>query len=258
MTKQIGIKTSQSDGVFVLPVEDEHIHVRDRVLVESDAGTEVADVVIGRVEDSQLPFPGRVKRVVRRLTSQDEQWLATLREREKEALRFARRKARALDLAMKVSLVTMDFDGDRGTFYFTAPQRVDFRELVRILARKFQIRVEMRQIGVRDEAALLGGLGPCGQKLCCSSHMEAFPPINVKMAREQGIEPNSSSSTGMCGRLKCCLRFEYDGYAEGEDTGGKGCGGCASKKKNAEGEAVGRIALNGPPGETDSPTQGPA
>jgi len=244
MSKQIGIKTPQSDGVFVLPVEDDHIHARDRVLVESDTGTEVADVVIGRVEESQLPFPGRIKRVLRRLSSQDEQWLATLREREKEALRFARRKVRALDLEMKISQVAMDFDGERGTFYFTAPQRVDFRELVRILARKFHIRVEMRQIGVRDEAALLGGLGPCGQSLCCSAHMEAFPPINVKMAREQGIEPNSSSSTGMCGRLKCCLRFEYEDYAGGE--GAKGCGGCASKKQSAEDDAVGRIRLQGP------------
>ena len=254
MSKQIGIKTPQSDGVFVLPVEDEHIHVRDRVLVESDSGTEVANVVIGRVEDSQLPFPGRIKRVIRRLSSKDEHWLATLREREKEALRYARRKARALDLDMKVSQVSMDFDGERGTFYFTAPQRVDFRELVRILARKFHIRVEMRQIGVRDEAAQLGGLGPCGQNLCCSSHMEAFPPINVKMAREQGIEPNSSSSTGMCGRLKCCLRFEYDGYAEGESTEGRsGCGGCASKKKQSEGDPVGRIALHGPGDSGGSP-----
>jgi len=92
MSKQIGIKTPQSDGVFVLPVEDDHIHARDRVLVESDTGTEVADVVIGRVEESQLPFPGRIKRVLRRLSSQDEQWLATLREREKEALRFARKR----------------------------------------------------------------------------------------------------------------------------------------------------------------------
>jgi cell fate regulator YaaT (PSP1 superfamily) len=133
---------------------------------------------------------------------------------------------------MKVSLVRLDFDGNRGTFYFTAPHRVDFRELVRILAREFHIRVEMRQIGVRDEAALVGGLGPCGKTLCCSQHMADFPPVNVRMAREQGVEPNSSSSTGMCGRLKCCLRHEYD------EGGGKGgCGGCGSKGKADDGPA---------------------
>ncbi|MFB6259606.1 MAG: stage 0 sporulation family protein [Thiohalorhabdaceae bacterium] len=235
MTKQIGIRTEQSDAVLVMTVDDDSITARDRVLVETDTGIEVADVVIGEVADSHLPFPGRVQRVIRRLTGRDEKWLESLREREKEALRFARRKARALGLEMKVSLVRMDFDGSRGTFYFTAPQRVDFRELVRILAREFQIRVEMRQIGVRDEAALLGGLGPCGKTLCCSEHMGEFPPINVKMAREQGIEPNSSSSTGMCGRLKCCLRHEHDGYAEGGKS--VGCGGCGSKSQGNEGPA---------------------
>ncbi|MEF8793542.1 PSP1 domain-containing protein [Thiohalorhabdus sp.] len=227
MTKQIGIRTENSDAVFVMTVEDDSINARDRVLVETDTGTEVADVVIGEVANSHLPFPGRVQRVVRRLTSRDEQWRESLRAREKEALRFARRKARALELEMKVSLVRLDFDGSRGTFYFTAPHRVDFRELVRILAREFHIRVEMRQIGVRDEAALVGGLGPCGKTLCCSEHMSEFPPINVKMAREQGIEPNSSSSTGMCGRLKCCLRHEQDGY--GGDGKSDGCGGCGSR-----------------------------
>ncbi|HKJ89044.1 MAG TPA: regulatory iron-sulfur-containing complex subunit RicT [Gammaproteobacteria bacterium] len=255
MGKQIGIKTQFSDGVFVLPVEDETISTRDRVLVESDTGSEVADVVIGQVEGSQLPFPGRVKRILRRLGSQDEQWLATLQDREREAMRYARRKARALGLEMKVSKVSMDFDGERGTFYFTAPQRVDFRELVRILARKFHIRVEMRQIGVRDEAALVSGLGPCGKTLCCGGHMEGFPPINVKMARDQGVEPNSSSATGMCGRLKCCLRFEYEGYTEESGKAG-GCGGCSAKKAKkggADDQPDGRIVLRGPessPGST--------
>jgi cell fate regulator YaaT (PSP1 superfamily) len=234
MSKQIGIRTEQSDVVVVMPVEDDSIGARDRVLVETDAGTEVADVVIGSVDSGQRPFPGRVRRVIRRLTSRDEDWLASLREREKEALRFARRKARALGLDMKVSLVRMDFDGNRGTFYFTAPQRVDFRELVRILARQFHIRVEMRQIGVRDEAALVGGLGPCGKTLCCSQHMADFPPVNVRMAREQGVEPNSSSATGMCGRLKCCLRHES---GDGDGGGKGGCGGCGSQTKGGDGPA---------------------
>ncbi len=253
MTKQIGIQTEQSDGVFVLSVEDDSITTRDRVLVKSDRGTEVARVVIGRLREGQLPFPGRVKEVVRRLTRQDEDWLTSLREKEREALHFARQQARSLGLEMKVSLVRMDFDGERGTFFFTAPQRVDFRELVRILARRFRIRVEMRQIGVRDEAALVGGLGPCGKILCCAEHMQGFPPINVKMAREQGIEPNSNSSTGMCGRLKCCLRFEY--AANGEDKPGGGCGGClppaGSEEDGTQGPPTARSALGGPDSAPD-------
>lgn len=229
MGKQIGIRTERSDAVFVMPVDDDSIQARDRVLVETEAGTEVADVVIGRVAESQLPFPGRVQRVLRRLTGRDQEWLDTLRAREKEALRFTRRKARALGLDMKVSKVALDFDGNRGTFYFTAPQRVDFRELVRILARQFHIRVEMRQIGVRDEAALVGGLGPCAKTLCCSQHMGEFPPVNVKMARDQGIEPSSSSATGLCGRLKCCLRYESDGA---------GCNGSGGSGARSGGDAA--------------------
>lgn len=251
MSKQIGVKTDQSDGVFVLPVEDESLSTRDRVLVETDRDIEVAHVVISRVGDSQLPFPGRLKRVVRRMTQQDEDWLTSLQEKEREALQYARQQARSLGLDMKLSRVRMDFDGERGTFFFTAPQRVDFRELVRILARRFRIRVEMRQIGVRDEAALIGGLGPCGKVLCCTEHMQEFPPINVKMAREQGLEPNSNSSTGMCGRLKCCLRFEHG--SAGDGAGGADCGGDSGDQSGGEpgagddqGPPTARIVLSGP------------
>jgi cell fate regulator YaaT (PSP1 superfamily) len=234
MSKCIGVKTEQSDGIFVLETDEEATGAGDQVLVETDQGQEVARVVIGELGGTQLPFPGRIRRLVRRLSEADRERIAELRQRETEALHFCRQKARELGLAMKVSRVRLDLEGSRGTFYFTAPQRVDFRELVRILARRYRIRVEMRQIGVRDEAQLVGGLGPCGNELCCSSFMTEFPPVNVRMAREQGIEPNSNSTTGMCGRLKCCLRHEY-GAEEGSEAMPCGSGG-----------GEGRYPLSGP------------
>jgi cell fate regulator YaaT (PSP1 superfamily) len=246
MSKRIGIQTERSDGIFVLTTDEEATGVGDRVLVETDQGQEIARVVIDDVAESQLPFPGRVRHVVRRLTASDLDRVAELYRLEEQALSFCRKKVRELDLNMKVSRVRLDLEGSRGTFYFTAPQRVDFRELVRILARQYRIRVEMRQIGVRDEAQLLGGLGPCGNELCCSSFMTDFPPVNVRMAREQGIEPNSNSTTGVCGRLKCCLRYEY-GTGEKED------GGSAGAEVNTRG-AEGSFALSGPepvPGADD-------
>lgn len=234
MSKCIGVKTEHSDGIFVLETDEEATGTGDEVLVETDQGQEVARVVIGEVAGSQMPFPGRIRRVVRRLTGSELDRIAELRQRETEALHYCRQKARELGLEMKVSRVRLDLEGSRGTFYFTAPQRVDFRELVRTLARRYRIRVEMRQIGVRDEAQLVGGLGPCGNELCCSSFMTDFPPVNVRMAREQGIEPNSNSTTGMCGRLKCCLRHEYGA----EEGAAGGCGGSSGGE--------GRYALSGP------------
>lgn len=234
MSKRIGVRTEHSDGIFVLPTDEEATGAGDEVLVETDQGQEVARVVIGEVGGTQLPFPGRIRRVLRRLSEADRARIADLRQRETEALHFCREKARELGLEMKVSRVRLDLEGSRGTFYFTAPQRVDFRELVRVLARRYRIRVEMRQIGVRDEAQLVGGLGPCGNELCCSGFMTDFPPVNVRMAREQGIEPNSNSTTGLCGRLKCCLRHEY-GVEEGSEA--PSCG-------KAGGD--GRYALSGP------------
>ena len=244
MGKRIGIQTEHSDGVGVLVVEDDAIHAGERLLVQGENGTEVARVLIGQVTTDHLPDADRVERVVRRLSARDEDWLGSLHQREEEALRFAREQVRELDLAMKISAVSLDFDGQRGTFYFTAPQRVDFRQLVRVLAQRFKIRVEMRQIGVRDEGALLGGLGPCGNDLCCSQHMHDFPPVNVRMAREQGVEPNSNSATGMCGRLKCCLRFEFE--EEAGEGGGAVSGCCHASCAEPESQRPAWRPLRGP------------
>jgi len=145
---------------------------------------------------------------------------------EEEAYRFARLKIRARALAMKLTRVEQAFDGSRLLFYFTADTRVDFRELVRELAAEFRTRIEMRQIGVRDEAKALGGYGTCGRPLCCTTFLTSFEPVSIKMAKQQDLSLNPSKLSGLCGRLKCCLRYELPNAA-GQVHGGCGSeGGC--------------------------------
>ena len=146
--------------------------------------------------------------------------------REKEAHRIAVLKIRERGLAMKLTRVEQAFDGSQLVFYFTAEGRVDFRELVRELAAEFRTRIEMRQVGVRDEAKVLGGYGTCGRPLCCTTFLNAFEPISIKMAKQQDLSLNPSKLSGLCGRLKCCLRYELPN-AKGQVHGGCGSeGGC--------------------------------
>jgi cell fate regulator YaaT (PSP1 superfamily) len=148
--------------------------------------------------------------------------------REREAHQYCGMKIRELGLTMKLTKVEQAFDGSRIIFYYTAEERVDFRELVRELAGHFRMRIEMRQIGVRDEAKMLGGYGPCGQPLCCSTWLTSFDPVTIKMAKQQNLSLNPSRLSGMCGRLKCCLRYEI---ANGKGVKHGGCadnGGCSN------------------------------
>ena len=172
-------------------------------------------------------------------TADDSQTRARQEERERDARRVALLRIRELNLPMKLSRVEQGFDGSRLVFYFTAEGRVDFRELVRLLAGEFRTRIEMRQIGVRDEARMLGGYGSCGRPLCCTTWLETFEPVSIKMAKQQDLALNPSKLSGLCGRLKCCLRYELPN-AKGDLRGGcgeeggcnnpTGCGtgGCAS------------------------------
>jgi cell fate regulator YaaT (PSP1 superfamily) len=147
-------------------------------------------------------------------------------QREREGRRYAMERIRAQSLPMKLSHVEAPIDGSRMIFYFTAETRIDFRELVRELAARFRTRVEMRQIGVRDEARLLGGYGSCGRPLCCTTWLTSFEPISIRMAKQQDLALNPSKLSGLCGRLKCCLRYELPN-AKGELRGGCGDeGGC--------------------------------
>jgi cell fate regulator YaaT (PSP1 superfamily) len=200
----------------------------DRVVVNTESGAALGTVVrhIPQLDDKRRPAAEAPQRVVRIATREDV--LARLKHehREQEAFRIAVMKVRERGLGMKLTRVEQAFDGSKLVFYFTADGRVDFRELVRELAGEFRTRIEMRQIGVRDEAKMIGGYGTCGRPLCCTTFLNTFEPVSIKMAKQQDLSLNPSKLSGLCGRLKCCLRYELPN-AKGVQHGGCGSeGGC--------------------------------
>ena len=202
----------------------------DRVVVQTDSGPALAAVVpsISDVVERQKPAPDSPKKVLRKATQEDVVVRLKRQQREQEAYRIALLKIRERGLEMKLARVEQLFDGSRLIFYFTAEGRVDFRELVRELASEFHTRIEMRQIGARDEAKMLGGYGSCGRPLCCTTWLNSFEPVSIKMAKQQELSLNPSRLSGLCGRLKCCLRYELPN-AKGVRGGGCGDeGGCSN------------------------------
>src|SRR5271156_1592865 len=186
----------------------------DRVVVEADNGLCFASVEIAPREAAATLDLSLFKRVVRIADDHDRRVEEENRYREQEAKRICVDGIRQRDLEMKLVNVNLTYDGRKAVFYFVAEKRIDFRTLVRDLATALRIRVEMQQIGARDETKVTGGIGPCGRELCCSSWLRDFEAVTVKMAREQGLALNPSRLAGMCGRLKCCLRYEYATYVE--------------------------------------------
>jgi cell fate regulator YaaT (PSP1 superfamily) len=200
----------------------------ERVIVNAEHGPTFATVVpsLPALEEKRRPPDDSPQRVIRLATRDD--ILAKLKQeqREREAYRVALLKVRERGLGMKLTRVEQVFDGSRLIFYFTSDARVDFRELVRELAAEFHTRIEMRQIGVRDEAKIIGGYGSCGRPLCCTTFLTTFEPVSIKMAKQQDLSLNPSKLSGLCGRLKCCLRYELPN-ANGVVHGGCGSeGGC--------------------------------
>jgi len=214
--------------VFDTPDTDASPGIGDSVVVQTDGATAVGTVVASLpqlIEKRPVPADS-TNRVVRLATHEDILARQRHRERESEAHRVALLKIKERGLSMKLTRVEQAFDGSRLVFYFTADTRVDFRELVRELASEFRTRIEMRQIGVRDEAKMLGGYGTCGRPLCCTTFLTAFEPVSIKMAKQQDLSLNPSKLSGLCGRLKCCLRYELPN-AKGRVHGGCGSeGGC--------------------------------
>jgi cell fate regulator YaaT (PSP1 superfamily) len=220
------------------PVVFPPLKAGETVVVDTGQGAALGRVTspIPALGGRRAPAADSLRRVVRRATRED--ILARLRheQREREALQVCTMKIPEHGLAMKLTRVEQVFDGSRIIFYYTAEERVDFRELVRELASHFRTRIEMRQIGVRDEAKMLGGYGPCGRPLCCTTWLTSFEPVTIKMAKQQNLSLNPSRLSGMCGRLKCCLRYEipngkgvkHGGCAENggcDNPTGPGCGG---------------------------------
>ncbi|MFI5366719.1 MAG: stage 0 sporulation family protein [Candidatus Binatia bacterium] len=188
------------------------LRVGDQVLVEAEHGHMLGTVIAA--ERPAVAAGAPPPRVIKKADARDLDKDDRNRLREREALRLCLQQVRDRGLQMKLIQVEQAYDGGKITFYFSAEKRVDFRDLVRDLAHSLHTRIEMKQIGARDEAKLIGAVGPCGRELCCSSWMRDFGVVSVKMAKAQGLSLNPSKLAGMCGRLKCCLRYEYDTYLE--------------------------------------------
>ena len=182
------------------------------VIVETSRGVEIGEIVIANCEISEEQCSQPVKQVLRIATNEDLLHLEDNKKKEKEAIEVCNQKIKSHKLDMKLVDVEYTFDNSKILFYFMSDGRVDFRELVKDLANVFKVRIELRQIGVRDEAKILGGLGICGQQLCCSRFLNDFQPVSIKMAKEQGLSLNSSKISGTCGRLMCCLKYEQNTY----------------------------------------------
>lgn len=212
MVRVVGVRFKTAGKVYYFDPAEFDLKFGTKIVVETARGVEYGDVVVGPkdVPDEEVVHP--LKRVIRIGTTQDAAVAAENKRREREAFGLALKKIQQLNLDMNLVDVEYTFDGAKNIFYFTAEGRVDFRELVRELASVFRTRIEMRQIGVRDEAKLLGGIGPCGRILCCTSFLGDFAPVSIRMAKDQNLSLNPSKISGLCGRLMCCLRFEQDTY----------------------------------------------
>ena len=186
----------------------------EEVIVETSRGIEFGYVAQSNYEIRDEDVVEPLKKVIRSATDEDRETLAKNKEKEKEALKICQEKVAEHKLEMKAIDVECTFDRSKILFYFTADGRVDFRELVRDLASVFKTRIELRQVGVRDEAKLLGGLGICGRPFCCSSFLDDFQPVSIKMAKEQNLSLNPTKISGTCGRLMCCLKYEQEAYED--------------------------------------------
>lgn len=215
MTKVIGVRFRQAGKIyFFAPGRYKGIRVGQNVIVETARGVEYGNVVLGEreVDDNSVIQP--LKPVIRAATREDDEREKRNRDKEKEAFKICLEKIEKHKLDMKLIQVEYTFDNNKVLFYFTADGRIDFRELVKDLAAVFKTRIELRQIGVRDEAKIMGGIGVCGRSLCCATYMPEFVPVSIKMAKEQNLSLNPTKISGVCGRLMCCLKNEEETYEE--------------------------------------------
>ena len=212
MTKVIGIRFRKAGKVYYFSPGENEIKTGDHVIVETARGVEYGYVVLGthEVDDKKVIQP--LKSVIRMATPADEETERRNKEKEKEAFKVCVEKIKKHNLSMKLIDTEYTFDNNKVLFYFTADGRIDFRELVKDLAAVFKTRIELRQIGVRDETKILGGIGICGRPLCCHTYLSEFAPVSIKMAKEQNLSLNPTKISGVCGRLMCCLKNEQETY----------------------------------------------
>ena len=209
----VGVKFEETGRVYRYDAGQLALYAGDQVIVEVEHGHALGTVILLPHGTSDAGASG-VKRVIKRADGGDLDRDDRNRARVRDALRICLQRVRERNLRMKLIKADAALDGGKITFYFAAEERVDFRDLVRDLAHVLHLRIEMKQVGARDEAKLIGAVGPCGRELCCSTWLHTPGGVSVKMAKAQGLSPNPSKLAGMCGRLKCCLRYEYDTYVE--------------------------------------------
>jgi len=214
MTLVIGVRFNPATKVYYFdPATVEDLRAGEYVVVETSRGEEVGKVLFSPREVSDKEIVGQLKGAKRRASALDLAQMAYFRYKERDALARCQDKAQEHNLPMKIVRAEYNYDGSRLVFFFTAEKRVDFRRLVQDLARSFRARIELRQIGVRDEAKLIGGMGKCGRNLCCASWLTEFSPVSIKMAKQQELPLSPMEISGVCGRLLCCLAYENDLYA---------------------------------------------
>lgn len=214
MVNIVGVRFKSAGKTYYFDPLDLEVKQGDNVIVETARGLEYGEVIMDVKSISEEQFQKPLKSVVRIANDEDKERYRKNKEMEKEAYKICLEKIRRHKLGMKLVEVEYTFDGSKILFYFTADGRIDFRELVKDLATVFKTRIELRQIGVRDEAKTLGSVGVCGRSLCCSKFLEEFAPVSIKMAKEQGLSLNPTKISGACGRLMCCLKYEQDTYEE--------------------------------------------
>ena len=214
MKKIVGVRFREGGKIYDFDPGHFVLSVGDYVMVKTEKGFTVGKVVTPpRRLGDDVEYP-KLKKIFRLATEEDLKQYEEMLQREKRAFAFCKVRIKARGLPMNLVLVESLYDGSKITFYFTADGRVDFRELVKDLVKEFHTRIELRQVGVRNQAKMIGGIGSCGRELCCSGFLREFHPVSIKMAKEQNLSLNPSKISGACGRLMCCLKFEYESYME--------------------------------------------
>jgi cell fate regulator YaaT (PSP1 superfamily) len=214
MPRVVGIRFKPATKIYYFDPQEHDLKAGSFVVVETTRGKEIGRVVIPPTEVPPDEVVGQLKPIERVATAWDTMQMKQHQEQEANLLRQCRAKVAETQLSMKVVHAEQSFDGTRITFYFTSEQRIDFRQLVKDLAKTFKARIELRQVGVRDDAKLLGGVGMCGRSLCCSTFLAEFHQVAIKMAKQQDLPLSPNEISGVCGRLLCCLAYEYDTYVE--------------------------------------------
>lgn len=218
MYEVIGVRFKKAGKIYYFDPGDFEVNKDNGVIVETARGVEYGKVVIGRKQVAEEDVVLPLKPVIRVATDEDLEVVRINKELAKDAFQICLEKIKKHELPMKLIDVEYTFDRNKIIFYFTADGRVDFRELVKDLASVFRTRIELRQIGVRDQAKMLSGIGPCGRVLCCSSFLGDFEPVSIKMAKDQNLSLNPTKISGICGRLMCCLKYENDYYESSKDS----------------------------------------